>query len=189
MAPVITREEFLRGKLRFFRDIRDGGIFVHPTDTIYGLGCDATNEKAVKRLRELKQRPDGSLSVIAPSLEWIRAHCKTQGHEEWLERISSRYTLIYPLRGKAVAPSVTLGAKTLGVRIPEHWFSAVVKELGFPIITTSANIHGEAFMTSLENLDERLASEVRFIIFEGEKVAKPSTLVDLTGPEPKLIGR
>ncbi|MDP3640054.1 MAG: Sua5/YciO/YrdC/YwlC family protein, partial [Nanoarchaeota archaeon] len=66
--------------------IKDGAIFIHPTDTIYGLGCDATNGAAVRKLRELKQRPTNPFSVWVPSLTWIRKHCEvTPKAEKWLQ--------------------------------------------------------------------------------------------------------
>ena len=67
----------------------------------------------------------------------------------------------------------------MGVRIPDHWFSQVVEALGFPIITTSANKTGQPFMTSLENLDSEMKMKVDFIIYEGEKKARPSKIIDL----------
>ena len=79
----------------------------------------------------------------------------------------------------AIAKSVNQGEETIGVRIPAHWISSVVQELGFPIITTSANRSGRPFMTSLEDLDSTIRGGVDFIIDEGEKKGKPSKIVNL----------
>ena len=67
--------------------------------------------------------------------------------------------------------------------MPEHWFSGIVKELAFPVVTTSANVSGDNFMTSIENLDERVKNKVDFIIYEGEKHGRPSKIIDLTKRE------
>ena len=71
----------------FIEDIKNGAVFIYPTDTIYGLGCDATNLASVKLIRELKYRDkDKPMSVIAPSVEWIREHCEVSG--EMIEKHS-----------------------------------------------------------------------------------------------------
>ena len=65
------------------------------------------------------------------------------------------------------------------MRIPEHWFSNVVEALRFPIITTSVNKAGQQFMTCLENLDQEMKGKINFIVYEGEKKARPSKIVNL----------
>lgn len=77
---------------------------------------------------------------------------------------------------------------TLGVRIPNSWFKALVKEIGIPIITTSANLSGKKYMTSLDDLDADVRKKTDFIIYEGRKAGKPSRIIDLTG-KPKAIKR
>ena len=72
---ILTKEEFLLEKIQLFEEILDGAVFVYPTDTIYGIGCNATDEKAVRKLRELKGRPTNPFSVIVPSTEWILENC------------------------------------------------------------------------------------------------------------------
>ena len=79
----------------------------------------------------------------------------------------------------AIAKNVNQGQETIGARIPGHWFSSVVRELGFPIVTTSANRSDRAFMTSLEDLDPKIKEGVEFIIYEGEKKGRPSKIVNL----------
>ncbi len=150
-----------------------GAVFIYPTDTIYGIGCDATNEKSVKRIREIKLRDEKPFSVIAPSKDWISENCEV-GSEMY--SLPGPYTLILKLKNKkCIAESVNIGMDTLGVRIPKHWFSDIVKELNIPIVTTSVNKSGEKFMTCLEDLDKDI--KVDFVIYEGEKEGKPSKLI------------
>jgi L-threonylcarbamoyladenylate synthase len=173
-----------------FEDIRtslgDGAVFIHPTDTIYGLGCDATNRKAVKKIRDIKDRHDSPFSVIAPSREWIMRNCHVgEKAKEWVEKLPGPYTLILKLKNKeCVAANVNFDLDTIGVRIPDHWFSDEVTRIGRPVVTTSANKSGENFMTSLENLHPDIESRIEFIVYEDEKHGSPSTIVDLTGEEP-----
>lgn len=178
---IITKEELIFSKPYIFQKIEAGAIFIHPTDTIYGIGCNALDSKAVKKVREIKGRPVTPFSVIAPSKEWIHKNCRiTRDARKWIEMLPGPYTLILNKNNTEVAEEVAPGINSIGVRIPNHWFSSVVVELGIPIITTSANIVHEDFMTSLEDLDERIKGKIDFIVYEGPKVGKPSKIVDLS---------
>ncbi len=175
---VYTKEEFKLKQGYLERAVMNGAVFIYPTDTIYGIGCNACLQEAVARIREIKETPN-PFSVIAPSKEWIKENCQVPKEaEEWLKKLPGPYTLIFKVKNKtAIADAVTPGRHTLGVRIPNHWCSEIAKNQNIPIVTTSANIHGGTFMTSLENLDKRVHSRVDFIIYEGELKGKPSTLV------------
>src|SRR3989338_9230337 len=178
---ILTKEEFLLEKIQLFEEILDGAVFVYPTDTIYGIGCNATDEKAVRKLREIKGRPTNPFSVIAPSAEWIIENCVlNEKQKEYLELLPGPYTLILKTKNHPVAKSVNQGLSTLGVRIPDHWISDAVKDSKIPIVTTSANKSGDEYMTSLEDLDESIKNNVKFIVYEGEKEGKPSKIIDLT---------
>jgi L-threonylcarbamoyladenylate synthase len=170
------------GEESIINRIKAGAVFIYPTDTIYGIGCDATNSSAVQRVREIKKQNEQPLSVLAPGKEWIRANCEiTARTEEWLAKLPGQYTLIFPLKNAAsVAPEVTLGKDTLGVRIIKHNMQDIAAALGKPLVTTSANPHGKQFMTSLETLDPTIKKSVDFIMYDGPKEVRPSAIVDLT---------
>lgn len=177
---IITESELNLRKGEIKKQILNGAVFIHPTDTIYGIGCDATSSKAVKKVRDLKGRPTTPFSVIAPSKDWIRANCIVDKKgEKWLKKLPGPYTLIFKTKQQCVAPEVNPGVDTLGVRIPKHWFAKFVEELNIPIVTTSANIAGNPFMTSIDDLDEKLKQGLDFAIYEGEKKGYPSTIVHL----------
>jgi L-threonylcarbamoyladenylate synthase len=164
-------------------------IFIYPTDTIYGIGCDATNKELVARVRDIKQRPDTPFSVIVPSKKWIFDNCVINAEAKtWIEKLPGHYTLILKPKGNVVAGNVA-STDSLGIRIPDNWFSKIVAKLGKPIITTSVNLSGNNFMTSLEDLDCQIKSKIDFIIYEGKKEGRPSTIVDLTEDKIKLIKR
>lgn len=184
---VLTKTELELRKEELLQKIKHGKVFIHPTDTIYGLSCDATNEKAVEKLRRIKERYDNPFSVWAPSPEWIRKNCEiNQEAEAWLKKLPGPYTLILKLKNKkAIAKGVNLEKETLGVRMPNHWFSAAVKEFSQPLITTSANKAGKPFMTSLEDLDRAIIPEIEFLIYEGKKEAHPSKIIDLVTGDVK----
>ena len=182
---TLSKEEFELKMEVFFNKIKQGSLFIHPTDTIYGIGCDATNHNAVYQLRESKKRYTSPFSVIAPSKEWIKQNCETDEIiEKWIDKLPGPYTLILKLKNKeAIAPNTNLNMDTLGIRIPYHWFSSIVEELKIPTVTTSANVTKENFMTSEEDLDPEIAAKMEFMIYEGEKKGRPSRIVDLTQNE------
>jgi len=187
---VLTKEELRYGYEDILKGISKGDVFIHPTDTIYGLGCDATNEKSIKKLRRLKQMPEKPLSVIAPNVEWILDNCEiTKEAEEWLKKLPGPYTLILKLKNKNAVAKNTSFSDTLGVRIPDHWIKQIANMLNTPLITTSANVTGKMFMATLEELDPEIKKGVDFAVYEGEKQGHASTIVDLTKEETNIKER
>ena len=189
---TLSKEELRLRTEEIFDKIREGKLFIHPTDTIYGVGCDATNPDAVDKVREIKRRPKTSaMSIMAPSKEWIKKNCEiTKEAEGWLRKLPGPYTLILKLKNKkAVAENLHPGLDSVGVRMPDHWIMDFVERINVPIITTSANISGKSFMTRMSNLDNDLKGGIDFVIYEGEKKGKPSTLVHLEGKGVKVKER
>lgn len=179
---IYTKPEFGLEEEKIFDKIAKGAIFIHPTDTIYGLGCDATNPKPVKKIREMKKKYTRPFSIIAPSKTWIRENCVVDEKViPWLKKLPGPYTLILKLKNKkAVCSEVNNDLDTIGVRIIKHWFQDSTEKLDKPLITTSANRVNGDFMRSLENLDPIIKAKIDFIIYEDEKQGKPSTIVDLS---------
>src|SRR3989338_3143063 len=171
---IISRQQFLANKSRYFNKILAGAVFIYPTDTIYGIGCDATNAAAVRRIREIKRRAQNPFSVAVPSKKWIESNCSlSSGARKWLKKLPGPYTLLLKLKSKsAVAASVHPKTEVLGIRMPGNWFSKIVAELDIPIVSTSANITGKKHMTSMSDLNPQVAKKVDFIIYEGRKAAR-----------------
>ena len=179
---LIDKTEFDVDEKKYLEKIRKGAVFIYPTDTIYGIGCDATNEKAVKKIREIKQRPGTPFSVIAPNKLWIQENCEVFGKgRDYIDKLPGKFTLIFALKHEGcVAKNVNPNDNsTLGVRIPNHWISEVVKELNIPIITTSVNRSGESFLTDITQLPIEIRYNVDFAINVGIIKGKPSKVVDL----------
>ena len=129
--------------------------------------------------------------MIVPSKQWIKDNCEVPAKaKEWLDKLPGPYTLILKLKNKkAVCSQVNNDEENVGIRMPNHWIKEVAERLGTPIVTTSANITGRDFMTSLDDLDDEIANNVDFILYEGEKKARPSQIVDLTHKDIKIIAR
>lgn len=182
---ILNFDEYNLQKKNLLKELTRS-VFVYPTDTIYGIGCNATDEVLVRKIRLLKksQQP---FSIIVPTKEWIYNNCVvTEEAEEWIRKLPGPYTLLLKLKNKkAVAKNVhnydLNGDIILGVRMPNHWFLAVTYQMNVPLITTSANIRGKEFMTSLDDLDPYIRNNVDYIFYEGEKRGLPSTIVHLEG--------
>ena len=174
---ILTKEEFLVNKELYFDKIRKGAVFVYPTDTIYGVGCDAKNKEAVQKIRELKQRDETPFSVIAPRKRWLKESCEFFGKaHDLLDKLPGNLTFILALKHKdCVAENVNPLNDTLGVRMPNHWITDVVRELDFPIITTSVNRHGESYLTDISKLPSGIRSRIDFAIDVGNIEGNPSS--------------
>lgn len=160
----------------FVEDIKHGAIFIYPTDTIYGLGCDATNEESVALLKEMKYRDqDKPLSIIAPSIEWIKENCEVD--DGLIEKyLPGPYTLILKKKDSDFLKHVSAN-DSLGVRIPDSEFTSLVQEAGVPFITTSVNLAGEPFAIKISDISHKILDAVDIIIGVGELDGRPSTLV------------
>ena len=102
-------------KKKIINEIKAGKIFIYPTDTIYGLGCDATNTRAIRKIREIKRRSAKPFSVIAPSKEWIVKNCKASMED--IKNLPGPYTYFVDLKNvKAVSSAINPEGNTLGVR-------------------------------------------------------------------------
>ncbi len=178
---ILNFDELKLEKEAIVESIIKGAVFIYPTDTIYGIGCNAQSPNAVKKVRQLKGRATNPFSVIAPSVEWIYENCiVTKDGAEWIEKLPGPYTLIFKLKNNCVAKDAIPNLKTLGIRIPNHWAKNIAADAEVPIVTTSVNRSGEDYMTSLEDLDPAIRSGVDFTLYEGRKEGKPSKIVNLT---------
>ncbi len=176
---LLNKQQSLDRKEEIISAIKSGMIFIYPTDTIYGMGCDATNSDAVKKLREIKNRESKPFSVIAPNKEWIIKNYALP-KSDCLDILPGPFTLIFN-KGELseVAPNVFFGALP-GVRMPNNWFTEIIKEVGIPFVTTSVNITGQKNMETLEDVPKDFLENVDYVIYEGPNHGKQSTRIDLT---------
>jgi L-threonylcarbamoyladenylate synthase len=176
--------EVLKSPGKTIRDIKKGMVFAYPTDTVYGLGCNALEEGSVRRIRAIKgsARP---FSVIAPSREWIENNLIIKC-PEYLDRLPGPYTLVFRKRRKSFLRPASPGGN-LGVRIPSHPFTRLVQEAGVPFITTSANISGDVPPRVLSGMPVKIREGADVAIDGGPLGKKPSSVMDLTGKRPSVL--
>ncbi len=176
---LIIDEELVKEQRELMKDyVLKGKVLIYPTDTVYGLGCDATNEECVKKIKDIKRRSK-VFSVIAPSKEWIMENFEFE--KEYLELLPGPYTLIMKMK-KQVLPE-ELFEETVGVRIPDHWISDFVNYLQRPIVTTSANLTGEDTIKNLDEAKEELLGGVDLFINARNLKNKPSKVINTTTKE------
>ncbi|HEY4493077.1 MAG TPA: L-threonylcarbamoyladenylate synthase [Candidatus Paceibacterota bacterium] len=176
---------FLKYQDALVRAIKLGKIFIYPTDTIYGLGADATNAKAVGRIRELKHRETKPFLVAAPSLEWIWENCEVPvlARPEIEKNLPGRFAYFLKLKNRnsltynKVNP---LGDGTLGVRFFDHAFQKVISAAGVPFVTTSVNLGANPHSETLEEMPPSIKEGVDYIIYEGRLAGPTSQKIDLT---------
>ena len=189
----VLDENYVKENIDFIVDeIRAGKIFIYPTDTLYGLGCDATNSNSVRKIKEIKRRSKGaSFLVMVPNLDWISKN--TKFHESNLDLINSKlpgpYSFIVKLKNMNVVSSEILeGKETLGVRFPKCIFSNVVERLQSPFVSTSVNFSKEEPATSIESIDKEILNQVDYIIKSNFTMLKrPSEIIDIITKDAKNL--
>ncbi|NCT19168.1 MAG: threonylcarbamoyl-AMP synthase [Flavobacteriaceae bacterium CG_4_8_14_3_um_filter_34_10] len=173
--------------------LRNGGLIIYPTDTVYGLGCDIKNTKALERVAQIRgvKLEKANFSFVCDSLSNISDYVKqmdTSTFKILKHNLPGPYTFI--LEGNNNLPSVFKKKKTVGLRVPDNNIArAIVRELGNPIISTSIYDEDEVieYTTDPELIYEKWENLVDVIIDGGYGDNMPSTVIDLTGEEPLLV--
>jgi L-threonylcarbamoyladenylate synthase len=179
---TITKDEFLEDSDFYSSEVKEGKIFVYPTDTIYGIGCDALNGESIEKIREIKKRDSKPLSVIVPNVEWIKENCFVdEKGENALAKLPGPYTFIADLRNtNCIAKEELIGDLTgLGVRIPNNWFSEWISKNNLVFVTSSVNASGEANLVNPDELKEEIKEKIDYLISDGLLIGKASTIIDL----------
>ncbi|MBU2527364.1 MAG: threonylcarbamoyl-AMP synthase [Bacteroidetes bacterium] len=173
--------------------LMNGGLVIYPTDTVYGLGCDITNVRAMERLARLKDvKPDkANFSFICSDLSNLSdfvAQIDTKTFKILKKSLPGPYTFILP--GNNNLPKVFRKKKTVGIRIPDNAIAIeLVRKLGNPIASTSIHDEDEVieYTTDPELIFEKWKDFVDVVIDGGYGDNVASTVVDLSGAEPEVI--
>lgn len=149
------------------RVLKEGGILLYPTDTIWGIGCDATNREAVERIYRLKQRSDAkSMLVLVGSEGELQRTVEVVPEAAWMliEAAVNPLTIIYD-RPVGVAPNLLAEDGSLGIRITNELFSRTLcQRLKHPLVSTSANISGEKSPATFADIDPAIIAGVDYVV-------------------------
>lgn len=171
--------------------LADGGVVLYPTDTVYGLGANIFDNRAVRRVFDIKQRSLlKPLSILVSNVDSIDLVAKVSlSQKEVIHNyLPGPYTFI--LQKRTIVPRVvTSGSKYVGVRVPNNELACRLARI-FPITTTSANLSDEEVLSNPNDILDQLGHGVDLVIDVGElKSNHPSKIVDLSMRNPKIIRR
>lgn len=173
--------------------LRNGGLIIYPTDTVYGLGCDITNSRALERIAKLKgiKLEKANFSFICNDLSHLSDYVKqidTATFKLLKRALPGPYTFILP--GNNDLPKEFRKKKTVGIRVPDNNIALqIVKMLGNPIVSTSIHDEDEVieYSTDPELIFEKWQNLVDLVIDGGYGDNVASTIIDLSGYEPEVI--
>ncbi|MCL2760554.1 MAG: L-threonylcarbamoyladenylate synthase [Desulfuromonadales bacterium] len=172
------------------KSVEEGGVIAYPTDTTYGIGCSIFNKKGVERIYQIKHRESKKpFSFICSDLSDIAKYAKVSNfaYKVMKRHLPGPYTFI--LDATATVPDlVQTKQKTVGIRVPDNNIClAITRELGHPIITTSANISGEDPIGDPLTVYEEMGKQLDFVIDGGNLPHDVSSVISLIGDTPEII--
>jgi tRNA threonylcarbamoyl adenosine modification protein (Sua5/YciO/YrdC/YwlC family) len=179
--------------LRIIEVLRDGGIIIYPTDTVYGLGCDITNARAVEKVARIKgvKVEKNNFSFICSDLSHLSDYTKPIPNPVFKlmkKNLPGPFTFL--LEANNNLPKYFKGKKTVGIRVPDNnIIREIVRQLGNPILSTSIKDEDEIleYTTDPELIEEKFGEIADLVIDGGFGELVPSTIVDCTGDEITIV--
>jgi tRNA threonylcarbamoyl adenosine modification protein (Sua5/YciO/YrdC/YwlC family) len=170
--------------------LKKGGVICCPTDTMYGISCDIFNQKAVKRVHEIRRRPQNKpFSFMCSSLKDISqyAHVSSWAYRPLRRHLPGPYTMVLP--GSKLVPKIMLTKqKTVGIRVPDSQIClAIIEQLGNPMLNTSALREDRDPPLDAFDAEELFGNQVDLIIDGGAISPEPSTVISLVGEQPDIL--
>jgi len=194
IKKIYTRNPNSRDISKIVEILRNGGVIIYPTDTVYGMGCDIHNHKAVERVAQIKgiHLEKANFSIICSDLSHLSFYARQVDNNTFKlmkKHLPGPYTFILNASNK-VPKIFTNKKKTIGIRIPDNTIIIeIVKELGSPILTTSIRDEDEMikYITDPELIHEKYKETVDYVIDGGFSGNQPSTIINCTGSEPVIV--
>jgi L-threonylcarbamoyladenylate synthase len=191
----MTRQDFIEDIEWCIQILKSGGTILYPTDTIWGIGCDATNPKAVQKVYTLKQRVESkSLIILVDTFDKVANYVEKVPDVAFdlVNNIDTPVTIIYS-GARNLAPNVIAADGTIAIRVVNDEFcQELIGRFGKPIVSSSANVSGAETPLVFNNIAKQIINEVDFTVtINREKVkrTKPSTIIRLHGNGEFLIIR
>ena len=172
--------------------LKDGGIIIYPTDTVYAMGCDALNVRAVEKICKIKgiNPQKSNLSIICPDLSNISEYAKVNNSVFKLMKRNLPGPFTFILNATTNLPKIYKNRKEVGIRVPDNAITLkLVGELGNPILTTSVRDRDDIkeYSTDPELINEEYGDMVDLVVDGGYGGLEPSTIVDCTGNETEIV--
>ena len=190
ILTVDTHEPEVKLVRRAVEILRRGGIIAYPTDTVYGIGCDLFNKKAIERVYQIKRIPKyKQLSFICSDLKEISHYAQVGNFAYRMMKrlLPGPYTFL--LAATRIVPKMMLTKRrTVGIRVPDNEILlSIVRELGNPIISTSASLYKDEILSDPDEIEKNFGPSLDLIIDGGKLVSELSSVVDLSGEPPIII--
>jgi tRNA threonylcarbamoyl adenosine modification protein (Sua5/YciO/YrdC/YwlC family) len=170
--------------------LREGAVICYPTDTIYGIGCDISNHKAIMRIHQLKRRPKHQpFSFMCSSLKEASSygHISNMAYRIMKRSLPGPYTFVLP--AMKIVPKIMISRqKTVGIRVPDNAIClALIEALGNPILNTSAAMEEEGPFTEAFEIEERWGKLIDVVIDGGPVYPEPSSVISMIGAQPEVL--
>ena len=175
-------------RVELAKAIKEGKIIIYPTDTLYGIGCNAEKSKSIEKILNAKGRgKDKSVSVIAPSMEWIAENTiSTSSNLKFADNLlPGPYTVIMKTNLKLA--HVVSKERKIGLRIPRNKFCDFIRSHGIPFVTTSVNISEEEPVHSLKDVPDKIKEIADYAIDAGEINGLGSRVFDISGGGLEIV--
>jgi tRNA threonylcarbamoyl adenosine modification protein (Sua5/YciO/YrdC/YwlC family) len=170
--------------------LSSGGLIAFPTDSYYGLGCDLFDKRAIERIYQLKQLPrTHELTFICADMAEVSRYAivENAAYRVLRRKTPGPFTFILPAT-RLVPDLVLRRQKTVGIRVPDSPVAlALVRALAHPVISTSAATSDGEVLIDARDIKEKLGHALELILDAGYRPNEPSSVVDLTGPEPVVV--
>jgi len=187
LHPDNPQERYIKKAIEV---LKNGGVIIYPTDTVYALGCDIFNHKAVKRVYEIKNETETKLfSFIAPDLKNIAKYAKVSDNAyKIIKRLSpGPYTFVLPA-SKEIPKKLWTKRKTVGIRIPDNRITEMLtRGLGNPIISTSATTRLGQQLSNPDEIRAIFDFSVDLMLSFGEQNNQTSSIIDFSSDPPEII--
>ncbi|MEW6194023.1 MAG: L-threonylcarbamoyladenylate synthase [Bacteroidota bacterium] len=187
LHPVTPQMRFINKAVEV---LRNGGVIIYPTDTVYGIGCDIFNHDALQKIYDIKHESGTKLfSFICPDLKDIAKYAKVSdyAYKTMRKLLPGPYTFVLPA-AKEVPKKLWTKRKTVGIRIPDHPIALMLaKELGNPIVSTSVTNRKGEILFDPEEIKAIFNPHVDLMLASGALEGNPSSIVDLSNDEPEIL--
>ena len=170
--------------------LEQGALIAYPTDTIYGLGCDIFNQRGIRNIYQIKKRdPRQPFSFICADLSDVANYAQVSNFAFKIMKrhLPGPYTFV--LEATRIVPgSLTTRQKTVGIRIPDDPITlAIVRELGHPLVTTSANISGQEPLHDPQEIEAVMGRMLDLVVDGGKRLGDPSTIISLIDDRVEVL--
>ncbi len=188
MTKIITQKDLETNTEFYINEMLKGKIFIFPTDTIYGIGCIATNSIAIRKIKHIKQRDyEKPLAIIPPTLAWILQNCEPTLTKKQLNEGQITYVLKLKYIDSVAKEEIIPNTNNIGIRISKHWFTKYIEKLGQPFVATSVNHSGEHNIIHTQQIPKDILNKTDYIVEAGTLNNKASKIIRINEYETEIL--